>query len=143
MKERTYYLNTILAAVLGVALLVCVVVRTFLPNAILPRLDICNMVALSLIALLTEYYLVPGGKRCYLCIPAFAALTFGLLPFCGAFVTAAEALKLGVLGGAVFTAVTWLFTSMVDRLSTGPAAKLAPLMGALGLYLASQCFLGM
>ena len=143
MKERTYYLNAILAAVLGVALIICVLVRTFLPNMILPRLDIPTMVLISLVALLLEHYLVPGGKRCYICIPVFSALTFGLLPYCGAFVTAGEAVKLGILGCVVFTAVTWLFTSMADRLSTGPAAKLAPVVSALGLYLASQCFMGL
>jgi hypothetical protein len=31
---------------------------------------------------------------------------------------------------------------MEDRLSTGPAAKLAPILSALGLYLAAQCFMG-
>ena len=49
---------------------------------------------------------------------------------------------LAILGAVVFTAVTWLFSSMMDRLSSGPAAKLAPVMSALGLYLAAQCFMG-
>jgi hypothetical protein len=43
----------------------------------------------------------------------------------------------------VFTLVTWLFSSMTDRLSTGPAAKAAPVFSALGLYLASQVLMGM
>lgn len=142
MKDKTYVLNTFLAAVLGAVLLVCVLVRTFAPNIIMPQLDIPNMVLISLVALLLDHYLAYGAKRCYICIPVFSALTFGLLPFAACIVGAVEALKLGVLGCAVFTATTWLFSAMEDRLSTGPIAKLAPIMSALGLYLACQVFMG-
>lgn len=142
MKEKTYILNTLLAAVLGAALLTAVLVRTFLPSIIMPKLDIPNMVLLSLVALMLDHYLAKDAKRCYICIPVFSAISFGLLPYAACFVGGAEALKLGLLGCVVFTATTWLFTSMMDRLSTGPIAKLAPWMSALGLYLASQCFMG-
>lgn len=143
MNKKTYTLNTLLALVLGVGLLVCVLVRTFLPRMILPQLDVVSMTAVSLAALLLDHYLAPGAKRCYICIPVFSAITFGLLPFAACFAGAGEAVKLAVLGAVVFTAVTWIFSSMMDRLSSGPAAKLAPAMSALGLYLAVQCFMGM
>ena len=55
---------------------------------------------------------------------------------------ALEALKLGVIGCAVFTLTTWLFSSIQDRLSSGPAAKAAPILSAVGLYLTAQCFMG-
>lgn len=142
MNKKTYTLNMLLAVVLGVCLLVCVLVRTFAPRMILPQLDLVSMTAVSLAALLLDHYLAPGAKRCYICIPVFAAVTFGLLPFAACFVGAGEALKLAVLGAVVFTVVTWLFSSMMDRLSSGPAAVLAPVLSALGLYLAVQCFMG-
>ena len=141
MEKKTYTLNTLLAVVLGLTLLVAVLVRTFAPRMILPHLDVPNMVLLSLATLLADHYLAPGAKRCYICIPVFSAVTFGLLPFAACFVGAGEALKLGLLGGLVFTATTWLFSSMTDRISTGPAAKAAPLVSAIGLYLAAQCFM--
>jgi hypothetical protein len=56
---------------------------------------------------------------------------------------ALEALKLAVVGAVVFTLVTWLYSTIQDRLSSGPAAKLAPIFSALGLYLAFQAFAGM
>ena len=143
MNKKTYTLNTLLAAVLGIVLLVCVLVRTFAPRMILPLPEIPNLVLISLAALLLDHYLAPGAKRCYICIPVFSAITFGLLPFAACFVGAGEALKPAVLGAVVFTAVTWLFSSVTDRLSSGPAAKLAPVLSALGLYLASQCFMGL
>lgn len=142
MKNKTYTLNTLLAVILGAVLLIAVFVRTFAPAIILPELDLPNMVLISLLALLLDHYLAPGAKRCYICIPVFSAIAFGLLPFAACFVGALDALKLALIGCAVFTAVTWLFTSMEDRLSTGPAAKAAPIVSALGLYLAAQCLMG-
>lgn len=141
MKNKTYILNTILAAVVGVYLLGAVLVRTFLPLVILPDYSIPNLVLISLIVVVLEHYFCPGSKRCYICIPVFAAITFGLLPFAAGFVTLIEALKVGLAGCVVFTAVTWLFTSVQDRISSGPAAKAAPVISALGIYLASQALI--
>ena len=143
MKNKTYFLNTMLTCVVGTALLACVLVRTFAPIIILPELDIPNMVLLSLVALLLDHYLAPDAKRCYICIPVFSAIVFGLLPFAACFVGALEAVKLGVVGAIVFTATTWMYTSIQDRLSTGPAAKAAAFFSAVSLYLASQIFMGM
>ena len=140
--NKKYTLNTILPVVLGAYLLVTVIVRTFWPRMILPVLDLSMITAISLVALLIDHYLAPGAERCYICIPVFAAVTFGLLSF-GAYLGIAAAAALAVKGCIVFTAATWLFTSMVDRLSTGPAAKAAPFVSAMGLYLAVQCFMGM
>ena len=143
MKDKKYLLNTLLAVVLGLALLVLVLVRTFAPMIIMPKFDVVNMVLVSLLALVLDAYFAPGAKRCYVCVAVFSAVSFGLLPFGACFVGAAEAVKLGLVGGVVFTAVTWVYSSMLERISTGPAAKAAPLVSAVGLYLAVQCFMGM
>lgn len=142
MKDQKYFLNTALAVIFGTMLVICVLIRTFVPGFIIPELDVPNMVLISLVALLAEHYLVGNPKRCYGCVAIFAVVNFGLLPFAACFASAPEAVRLGVIGGAVFTAVTWLFSFMMDRLSSGPAAKFAPILSALGLYLASQCFMG-
>lgn len=143
MKQNRYFLNTAFAAVMLIACGAAVLVRTFQPAAVIPALDIPNMVALSLVALLADHYAAKGVARCYICIPLFSAITFGLLPFCAGFATGLEALKLAAVGGVVFTAITWLYSAMMDRLSSGPAAKAAPFLSALGLYLAAQCFAGL
>ena len=143
MKNKTYLLNTMLAAVLTLALLIAVLVRTFFPIIIIPALDLPNMVLISLVALLADHYLAPVAKRCYICIPVLSAISFGLLPWAACFVGAAEALKLGLLGAVVFTVTTWLYSSIQDRLSSGPACKAAPLLSAFGLYLAAQSLMGL
>ena len=143
MKNKTYLLTTFLAAVVGIALLACVIVRAFFPAVILPKANIPNLVLLGLIALVLDHYLAPGAKRCYICVPLFGALTFGLLPFAACFVGSMEALKLGITGGVVFTVTTFIYTDMAERLSSGPAAKAAPFLSAFGLYLAAQALMGM
>lgn len=142
MNNKTYILNTILTVVLALTALVASLVRTFAPIVIIPALNIPNMVLVSLAALLLDHYLAPGAKRCYICIPVFSALSFGLIPWAASFVAAGEAVFLALVGGVTFTVTTWLFSSVQDRLSTGPAAKAAPFMSALGLWLASQALVG-
>ena len=142
MKNKTYTLNTVLAAVLGAVLLAMVVIRAVAPTIILPLFDIPAITAISLAALVLDHYLAPGAKRCCICIPIFAALTFGILPLAAKLVAPADCVGLALSGCAIFTAVTWTYTSIQDRLSSGPAAKLAPVMSALGIWLAVQAFAG-
>lgn len=140
--KKSYVLNTILAVVVLVTLLAIMLVHTFLPNFVVPKVSIPNLVALSLIALVLDHYIAKGADRCYICIPVFAIITFGLLPFCAGYIPAAEIWKLAIGGGVVFTITTILFTSVQDRLSSGPARKAAPVISALGLYFAAQCLTG-
>ncbi|MBR7179267.1 MAG: hypothetical protein IKD27_07105 [Oscillospiraceae bacterium] len=142
MKNKTYTLNTVLIAVFGAVLLAMVALRAFAPNIILPVFDIPTLTAISLTALVLDHYLAPGAKRCWICIPVFAALTFGVLPMVAMLVRVEDALSLMISGTAVFSLCTFVFTDLQDRLSTGPAARLAPVMSALGIWLAVQAFAG-
>lgn len=142
MKNRTYVLNTALALVMTIALSICILLRTFCPWVIIPELNIPNMALLSLIALLADYYLAKGAKRCYLCTFLFSAIVFGVLPWAAGFAAGWDVLKLALVGGGVFTLLTVLYSSVQERLSSGPAAKAAPVLSAFGLYLAFQVFTG-
>ena len=143
MKDRRYFQNTALAAVLGIALAACVVARAWNPMGVLPELDIPNMVLLSVAALLADHYLVKGEKGFGLFTLPGAAVTFGLLPWAAGFAAGVQALKLGVVGGIVFAVTAWLFSLMRERISTGPMGKIAPVVSALGLYLGAQCLEGL
>jgi hypothetical protein len=142
MKNKTYTLNTVLTAVLTAVLAAMVVLRTFAPQLILPIFDIPTLTAISLAALVLDHYLAPNAKRCWICIPLFAALSFGILPFAAGMVAVKYLLGLAASGAVVFTVCTFVFTSIQDRLSSGPAAKLAPIMSAFGIWLAVQAFAG-
>ena len=54
-----------------------------------------------------------------------------------------DALGLALSGCVIFTLCTFVFTSIQDRLSSGPAAKASAFFSAVSLYMASQCFIGM
>ena len=142
MKDNKHFLNTALAAVFGLALLIMMLIRAFAPSMVLPRFDIPNFVLVSVVALLLDHYVTKGAKPIYPMVLILSALTFGLLPFAASFATGWQALKLAAVGGVVFTITTLLFRSIQERLSTGPVAKAAPFFSALGLYLAAQCFAG-
>lgn len=143
MKNNKYVLSAALAVVLGVVMLVQIINRALIPGAVFPELNITNMVLVSVIALILDHYIAGKTDRCYVCVPLFAALSFGLLPFVAGVATVGEAVKIGIAGAVVFTVTTLLYTSIQDRLSTGPAAKAAPILSGFGLYLAFQCFAGM
>lgn len=140
---KKYLLNTFLAVVFTLALLVMVIARAICPVLVFPGFGIPNLVLISLITLLLDHYIVKDAPRSDIGIPVFAFLTFALLPYMAGFASRADLISLGIRGCVTFTATTWLFDSMSDRISTGPSAKLAPVMSAMGLYLASQCFMGM
>ena len=142
MKDNRYIRITALAAVLTLALGACLVIRAFAPVAVLPVPDVPNMVLLSLVALLAEFHLAGEGKTTLLSA-VLSALAFGLLPLASGMAAGMEAVKLAAIGGAVFTLTGLVFDSIRDRLTTGPAAKAAPVLTALGIWLAAQCFAGM
>ena len=142
MKNKAYTLNTVLTAVLTAVLAAMVVLRTVSPQLILMQFDIVSITGISLVTLVLDHYLAPNAKRCWICIPLFAALSFGILPFAAGMVAVKYLLGLALTGAVVFTVCTFVFTSIQDRLSSGPAAKLAPIMSAFGIWLAVQAFAG-
>ena len=141
MKKNTHTLNTLLAMVLGASLLAVVLVRTFAPRIIIAELDIPNMVLISLVTLVLDHYLAPGSKRNYLIAVPLAVVTFGLLPFAAGFATVGQAVEYGLVGGGAFLVTTLLFTTIADRLSSGPAAKASAFFSAVSLYMAAQCLM--
>ena len=85
MKNRNYTSNVVLSVVLGIFLLVCLLIRTFNPMAVLPKLDVPMVVAVSLVALLVSHYLAKATEACDVISLVLAALSFGLLPYVSGF----------------------------------------------------------
>lgn len=142
MKNNKYLLPVILVAVLFVALLAGMIIQIIQPAAILPVLNIPNMVLLSVVALLVEHFLAKGNPRCYVCILVFGVAAFAALPLMAGFTCIHEFWKYGLVGGVTFAITTFLFSSAIQRLQTGPKAPAAAVLTGLGIYLAAQCFAG-
>lgn len=138
MKNREWILSTILAAMVGAVLLAMTVVRSFFPAVILPKADLPNFVLLALIVLLTERLSASETDRHYGSLAVFAAATFGFLPWIAGWTSANEILRLAFVGTAAFIAVAGMFDSICERISSGVNGRFAPIVSAIGLYLAAQ-----
>lgn len=141
MKKNTMLVNTLLAIVLGSGLLIGMLWRTFVPNVVLPVMDITAMVGIVLIALVLEYYIVGVPKRNWGLQIVYAAATFEILALTAG--VAGEGKLFYLFGGVVFGVVTLIFDFMVQRMEITTDKKTAVISNAFVLYLASQCFMGM
>ena len=142
MKKHPYLLSFLLTGVVFALMLVMMLIRVWNPAGVLPRLDIPNIALISLVVLIAEHYLSPKAPRNYATIALLSFLTFALLPLMAGFACVHDFWKIGLSGCVVFTLLTWLFTSMVSRITSGAKAPAAPVVSALGLYLAIQGFAG-
>ena len=152
-KDRTTILNTVLALVLGIVLLVSVLVKANCPHFILPKINIPYMAGISLIALVVTHFLsgtqsaCQGGKACLtekpegcpLCQAILATITFAVMPWAAGLVQD-SIIKLALCGGIVFAVLNAMFCGMVKRMELADTHKGAVIPAAFGLYLACQCF---
>lgn len=148
MKDKTYLANSLLALVTGIVCLVLVLVKTFSPATILPLVDIPNTVAVIAGVLVIDSYILHGEavKRNYIAVALLAVATFWLIPWASGVVDGfGAALRYGVIAGALFTLICYLFDAINERISSAKAGKfaiLAPLSVGAGMYLAFQSFVG-
>lgn len=143
MESKNMLLNSLLAGVSALALLMAIICKAVWPSVVLPEFDILCMAALTLIAFVLEYYIAPGLQRHWMVQIALAAVTFGILPWAAGFVALDEAFRLAIGGGIVFGCLTCVFTSMTKRMAVTGVKKAAVIPTAFVLYLACQGFMGM
>lgn len=141
--KKQFMGTTLLAAVVGLACLTAVLLGAFAPAVVLPKLDVPLLALLSLAPLALEAYLAPGARRVWAVEIPLAGIAFALLPWCAGLAGTGELATLFLLGAAVFGVCAFLFGSMAQRLSTGPASKLAPALSAFVLFLACQSLSGL
>lgn len=67
-----------------------------------------------------------------------SVVTFALLPLAAGLLTGQALLRFALMGCAAFMVLTYLFTASCDRLASGTASKIAPLLPAGILFLAIQ-----
>lgn len=144
MRKNIYLGNILLAGVAGIAMLAAVLCKAFAPAAILPPLNIPNLLVLCVIALVLECYLAkPTGRPCLICAAVLAIVTFALLPLAAGMDTVESVWPTALLGGVIYAVAKWLFDSVSERLSSGPAGKAAAVVTGIGMILAGQAFAGM
>ena len=114
------------------------IAAALVPNIILPALDIPTLAALSVL----EVILFGENHRFWATSLIVGTVAFGVLSLCaGSVPTVLDALRVGILGGAVFLICEVLLHSILDRISSGAAGKYPRSMAvvsALLLWLAAQ-----
>ncbi|WP_297241955.1 hypothetical protein [uncultured Flavonifractor sp.] len=137
--KNAYRLNTFLAAVTGLVFLGYLLIQTYAPAAILPPVDLMLVSGLSLLALVLESYSGPRvERRVWPVVALLGGVTFALLPLAAGLVALQELLRFTVVSCVAFLVLTFLFTAICERLASGPAGRLAPLLSAGVLFLAVQ-----
>ncbi len=141
MRNRTTLLNSVLAAEVGLVLLISMILKIMTPNLIVKAFDIPYIALLSLAALvLTGFFKTEEG--CWVQEAMLAGITFGLLPFTSGMITAEQILKFAVCGGAVFGVLDVLFCGVINRIEATNLSKASVIPTAFVLYLACQSFNG-
>ena len=137
--KNAYRLNTFLAVVTGLVFLGYLFVRAYAPAAILPPVDLMLVSGLSLLALVLERYFGERvERRNWPAVLLLSIATFAFLPLAAGLLTGQALLRFALVGCAAFMVLTFLFTAICERLASGPAGKVAPLLSAGVLFLAVQ-----
>ena len=111
----------------GLGCLAAVLYRVFLSAAVLPAVGLPRRRPAPLLALAAEAYLSKGvPRRNWGLLSCWAPSPSGLLPWAAGLTAGTEAVRFAVVGGAAFGALTFLFTSLRERLASGPSGRLAP-----------------
>lgn len=139
---KKYCANFLLTILVTAGLLGARVVKTFSPAAVLPQWNIPGLAAISLLALLAEHSSAPEERRHYVPMAGLSCLTFGVLPWAAGFLEYGAIWKAALAGAGVFTAVTWLFAGLQQRLQTEKSPKICKFLGAFGIFMAFQAFSG-
>lgn len=133
--------NTFLMILVGLSCLARLLVKTFVPDLILPGLDVAFVCALSLGACLLEaWFGRKESKACPVCDFVYGALAFGLLPLACGWADPTLAAVLAAVGGVGHLVLSFLFGSLRQRLK--PESHVAPAAAAFLLFLAFQGFTG-
>ncbi len=139
MKKNVLTLPLSLTALMTLALLAAVALRTMWPQMILPRLDITAVVLLCVLALVLGCYLSPHADYHYPSLAVLGAVHFGLLPVAASYVPWPTGVLLAAVGAVVLPLSATVFASLRRRFREAP---LAPIACGLCLYLAVQALRG-
>lgn len=142
MRKNPYLINILLAVLMTAVVVGILIARLILPMVILPAWNIPNLIILCVLALVAGEYLGSEDWGSWILSALLAGLTLALLPFAAGLVSAEGFWKLLLCGILVFMGCERMFVSIMDRLHSGPAGKLAPVSAGLTMCLLGQIFCG-
>lgn len=143
MRKNPYLVSVLLTMEVAALCLAALLVRTWRPGAILPRVSLPFLVLLSLIPQVMRLYLAPDIHPPLLPATVLAGFTFSVLPWCAGIDTGLPVWMLFLYGAAVFGGVSLLYGSLARRMVSSAGGIFTPAAQGICLYLASQCLQGL
>lgn len=134
-----------LTALLTLLCTALVIIKTFAPFFILPRITITLLIGLSLVSQVLENWIFrTGGATEYLDTGLLTALVFAVLTGAVGLADFSGACRVGIYGGAIYTVSLLVFRAMAAQLESAAVKnrRLALTAAALLLLLASQSLAG-
>ena len=142
MKQR-YLKSIIYIGIITIASLVALVSNSFFPDIMFPSISIPMFVLFAALAQMLAYYLKIDDEGCPFVSALFASIASVVLPLLARFDLRHSAWIMLLVSYAVYLAIDFIYSSMADRMKSGPKAILAPAVNCLLLFLASEAFMGL
>ena len=157
MKKSYYLINVMIVVEVFLLCGAVLLIRTFSPGSVLPRIDLPVMTVLSVIPMILSGYaqeraasssenqscsdsgiVPPKGSRPISLL--LAGASFAFLPLAAGWSAGLPLWKLFAAGTVVFGITDVIYTSMLERIASGNRAPFPLITNGILLWLASLCF---
>lgn len=143
MMSQRYLKCIIYIAIITIASLVALVSNSFFPDIMFPSISIPMLVLFAALAQMLAFYLRIDDEGCPFLSAMFASIATVTLPLLARVEFKHSIWIMFIVSYAVYVAVDFIYSSIADRMKSGPKAILAPAVNCLLLFLASEAFMGL
>ena len=143
MKEKSYIANILLAAETGILSLAGLMIKAFVPGAVLPEFGIPTVILLSVIPLTAEYYAEASRRKNYFFSVILAGVSLSVIPWCAGVLTEISLWAAFLIACAAYGIVSLLYEAMTGRMDEDGNKKAAPVINAMLLWAAGLCTMGL
>lgn len=157
MKKSYYLINVMIVVEVFLLCGAVLLIRTFSPGSVLPQIDLPVLTVLSVIPMILSGYVqeraissseknvysdsgIVPSKGSRLISLLLAGASFTLLPYAAGWSAGLPLWKLFAAGTVVFGITDVIYTSMLERMTSGNRAPFPLITNGILLWLASLCF---
>lgn len=140
--NRRYVKSIIYIVIVTIASLVALVAHSFFPDIMFPSVSIPMIVLFAALSEMLSFYLKINDDGCPFVSALFASVATVVLPLLARVDFKQSVWIVLLVSYAVYLLVDIIYSSISDRMKSGPKAIFAPAVNCLMLYLASEAFMG-
>ena len=140
MKNSVYLKNMVLIVEIFLVCVVILLMKTFVPGVVLPRMDVPVLTGLCVVPMMIGNRGQALDNTDRVMSVVLAGLTFSVLPMAAGWSGSLSYGKLLIAGSLVFGITDLFYTSVYERLRLENGKPLILFVNGFLLFLASQCF---